>query len=1048
MTKPSKLGVWTGAATLIGTLGLLPSLPATAAEDIEEVVVTGSYIKRDSFDSSSPITIVDQAAIAENATPNLGEVMVNQTFNYGTDFQTNTYAARSQGGNLSVANLRGLGTRATLDLVDGRRSIASNLNNAVPQIAIERIDILKDGASAIYGTDAVAGVVNLITRKNFSGTKFSAFYQEDSEGDMHEQQYEFLAGSDTDDGHFTMALGYKARTTLEQTERPEFLREGFERSGTGNPGQWSVPVRDANGAITGMETLADPGCGAAIDVSPGGTDIGSKFNFLTGDRRDIIEFTLGLPAGVRGGQDCAFHFGETWNYINPQEQFSFWGNYQFQFTENLSNEVELIGARLITDSRGSPQNPGGRTEEFPIVLGDHPGNPFRAYSDLDGDGAIDPGEALYAQDILDVNGNPVPGGDGIPDRSTTVDANGDGVLDVIVSSTPFVPGGASNGIPFNEDVDVVALRIFSKIGLVPGANQPSSLNADGSNTGNWTYDTINYRLVDALTYTVPDSSWEVTGTVVWERIQTILENKNTSQSALEQGLRGTLKATPIDNNYSYWNPFSTQALNCVNRVCTHSGTPDFANTVDVLDAVNIQSHNVTNTSFWSANVLATGDVYELPSGMILGAFGIEYRKNNIDADIDSARNQCDWHEGGCQFDYVADQDVYSGYFELSVPVIENMEAQIAGRYTDYGGAVGDSFDPKVAILWQPMDILSVRASYSTAFIAPNLEQLFEPEDCGLQTFNDDLVQDFSGTFRVACASGNPNLKPEEADVWNIGVSFSILDGDLNFGFDYAEYDFQDRISLTTGNQVVRADFNRFKAAGGDELGPDSDGDGISDDAEAWINGPNSDPGIQRDASGLITRVATSRINAQEMLHRAFDAYARYNLSMDRVGLTGWGDLVFNLNMTQAIEYSYDLGTGDPLDSGDGVGFQNEQLIEVPPLPEFRLTGRVNWFMGNHAAMVRFRWMDEVELEFNSTGLQTLHGLRNPGYTTLDDITYVDINYKYTFPSLLGQRETTVEVGANNVTDEFPRPFFNLGGIETYLHDVRGRMWYLRVNQDL
>ncbi|MEZ5552530.1 MAG: hypothetical protein R3E82_16725 [Pseudomonadales bacterium] len=96
MTKPSKVGVWTGAATLVSSLALLPALPATAAEEIEEVVVTGSYIKRDSFDSSSPITVVDQAAIADNATPNLGEVMVNQTFNYGTDFQTNTYAARAQ----------------------------------------------------------------------------------------------------------------------------------------------------------------------------------------------------------------------------------------------------------------------------------------------------------------------------------------------------------------------------------------------------------------------------------------------------------------------------------------------------------------------------------------------------------------------------------------------------------------------------------------------------------------------------------------------------------------------------------------------------------------------------------------------------------------------------------------------------------------------------------------------------------------------------------------------------------------------------------------
>lgn len=1036
MTKPSKLGVWTGAVTLVGTFGLLPGLPATAAEQIEEVVVTGSYIKRDSFDSSSPITVVDQAAIAENATPNLGEVLVNQTFNYGSDFQTNTYAARPQIGTTTAANLRGLGSRATLDLLDGKRVLSGNLNNSIPQIAIERIDILKDGASAIYGTDAVAGVVNILTRKNFSGTKFSAFYQQDKDDDFHEQQYEFIAGSDTDDGHFTFAIGYKTRGTLEQTERPLYLREGFERSGTGNPGQWSVPVRDATGAITSSQTLRDPGCGAGTAQSPGGTDLGAKGNFLSGDPRDVVEYTLGLPAGIRGGQDCGFHFGETWNFINPNEQLSFWGNYQFQFTDRLSNEVELTASRLTADSRGSPQNPGGRTEEFPIVLGDHPGNPFRAFSDLNANGAVDAGELLFAQDA---------DGDGIPDRGT-VDANGDGVPDVILAADPFDP---VSGIPFNEDVDVVALRIMSKIGLLPGANQPTSLNADGSNTGNASFDAISFRIADTLTYTVPNSSWDVALTGIFERSHVVLENKNTSQSALEQGLRGTLKATPIDAGFSFWNPFATQALNCTNRQCTHTGTPDFANTVDVLDAINIQSHNITDVNFWSANLIATGDLFELPAGMVQSAFGAEYRKVTNEVDVDSARNQCDWHEGGCQFDYQAKQDVYSVYGELAIPVIPNMEAQLAGRFVDYGGAIGDSFDPKVAILWQPLDILSLRGSFSTAFIAPNLEQLFEPEDCGLQTFNDALVQDFSGTFRVACVSGNQNLVPEEADVFNLGVSLSLLNGDLNLGLDYAEYEFEDRISITTGNQVIRADFNDFKAAGGDELGPDLDGNGISDDADAWIAGPNSDPGIQRDASGLITRVATSRINAQTMLHRAVDLYARYNLSFDQVGLDGWGDLVFNLGVTQALEYSFDLGTGDPLDSGDGVGRQNEQISEIPPMPEFRVNGRINWFMGNHAAMVRVRWIDSVQLEFNSTGLQFLHGLRNPNFgPDIEDMTYIDLNYKYTFPNLLGQRETTFEIGANNVTDEFPTPFFNLGGLETFLHDIRGRMWYVRINQDL
>lgn len=135
---------------LATTLTPATNLQAQSDSTIEEIVVTGSLIKRDSFDSASPLTVVDSEAIEANATPNLGELLVAQTFNYGTDFQTNTYAARSQDGATSAANLRGLGVGATLNLIDGKRSNNPFLTNAMPQIAIERIDILKDSASAIY----------------------------------------------------------------------------------------------------------------------------------------------------------------------------------------------------------------------------------------------------------------------------------------------------------------------------------------------------------------------------------------------------------------------------------------------------------------------------------------------------------------------------------------------------------------------------------------------------------------------------------------------------------------------------------------------------------------------------------------------------------------------------------------------------------------------------------------------------------------------------------------------------------------------------------
>ncbi len=984
--------------------------PAIAQEAIEEIVVTGSYLKKDNFDSSSPLTVIDSEAITANATPNLGELMSQQTFNYGSDFQTNTYAARGQGGTTTTANLRGLGARATLNLIDGKRlnfapntGAGSNLNNALPQIAIERIDVLKDGASAIYGTDAVAGVVNIVTKKNFDGLKFSVFHTQDKDNDFDENHLEVLFGTETGSGHFTFAASYRDRGELRQTDRPEFLREGFERSGTGNPGDWLVPNRDATGALTGdAARMADPGCG--VDNGPGGTDVGSRFNWRSGDRN---------PTGT----NCRLHFGEWWNYMNPVKQTAIWSNFSHDFNENLSNDFDIFYTRLDTESRGSAQNPGGRTEEFPIVLGDHPGNPFRAMADSNGDDVLEP---LYAQDV---------NGDGIPDRGTA-DANGDGVPDVLLTATPF---DAGSGIPFNEDVDVVALRIYGKLGT-----RPSALDSDGANTGNATFDEKDLRITDTLTFTVPDSSWEISLSGIYDRVERVFRQKNTSQSALVAGLMGELKASPVDPTTSYWNPFSTVELNCVDRVCANTGTASFENTLDVMNAVDITANDVLESIYQDYTLIAVGDLFEWQAGTVGMAVGAQYRKTRWDVDLNEAYNRCDWHEGGCGFDYRASQSVNSAFFELAIPLMDSdslgyAEVQVAGRYEDYDGGIGGDFNPKFAGLWQPTEWLSIRGSWSSAFIAPSLEDLYEPEDCGLQTASDPLTGDLSQSFRVACVAGNSELEPETADVWNVGFSLQLLEGDLNLGMDYSSFDFQDRIAETTMNQVLSRDFNNFVAAG------NTPGDAA--DIAAWIApGGGSDPAIQRDTTGVLTRVTTSLLNAQEMKHKAFDFYARYNLNTDSIG-----SFFLNLDATLVDEYSYDLGFGIP--PGDGVGKQNESVAEVPPIPEWRITGTVNWSLRNHAAMLRLRWLDEVEIDFNSGALQAAQ-VATRG-SVMKDMLYTDLSYSYTFPSLFGEgRPTTIEAGGRNVFDEYPDPILNLGGIETFLYDIRGRMWYLRVTQEI
>jgi outer membrane receptor protein involved in Fe transport len=370
-----------GKKGLLALTALLLASPFALAEQaIEEVVVTGSLLKRDSFDSASPLKVIDDVELKAEATPALGEVIANQTFNYGSDVFSNNYTARFQEGNSTQANFRGLGSRATLNLIDGKR-VLNNLNNMIPQIAIQRIDILKDGAAALYGSDAVAGVLNVIPKTRFEGIETSVMYQSDYDGDIDESIFNMIFGTPTDNGHFAFAAEYRDRGKLEQTERNNYLKEGFSSSGTGNPGTYLVPTRDPlTGLVDGSEQLRDPGCGVA--ASPGGNGGGGVLprdlrvtDSAIGNKRNNISGSV----ATSGGQPiCQFQFGEFFNFVNPNETFSVWSHFEHNFSDSLSWNTDIIYSRQETEDRGSPNNPGGRIGEVAPITGEHPGNPYTA----------------------------------------------------------------------------------------------------------------------------------------------------------------------------------------------------------------------------------------------------------------------------------------------------------------------------------------------------------------------------------------------------------------------------------------------------------------------------------------------------------------------------------------------------------------------------------------------------------------------------------------------------------------------------------------------
>lgn len=339
----------------------------SSGDTIEEVVVTGSYIRRTSqFDSPSPIDNVDAAQLEAIGATSIANVVQTLTINTGSQNNPDAFTQNSTVGT-SNFNLRGLGVASTLVLLNGKRQVLTGLptndglnfvdtSSLVPMIAIDNVDILKDGAAALYGSDAVAGVVNFRTRNDFEGFEVAADYQTvQDEGDSSEYQLQAIFGASGERSHVMAALSFAERTPLTTTER-RLSRPLDDASTLGNPGSYFFPT----GPLVGLPIIDPTGCAtSAID----GADIGG------------IPLLL-APPGTVPGLDvglCRFDFGDFFSIIPDETRLNGFARGSYALTDS----VELVGefgfARNRAIRGNSPTFPNLR---FPNVPAANPGNPF------------------------------------------------------------------------------------------------------------------------------------------------------------------------------------------------------------------------------------------------------------------------------------------------------------------------------------------------------------------------------------------------------------------------------------------------------------------------------------------------------------------------------------------------------------------------------------------------------------------------------------------------------------------------------------------------
>ncbi len=326
------------------------------ADDVQTVVVTGSRIRRIDAETASPVFTLDNESIAASGVTSLGDLV--QTVPSVAGAATNPQVNNGGGTGASHIELRGLGTARTLVLLNGRRlgGIAQTSGavdiNAIPLNLIERVEVLKEGAGAIYGSDAVGGVVNFITRTDFEGFQMGLDFGRSSEDDGERKAISLSWGTQTDTGNFMLGANYTQQDAISANDR-DFARNAIYFYGSVFEGGSS---RAPNGRISAP---GPGGCSSVIRIegAPGTSP---------GDYRCFV--TTGADADF-------FNFQPLNLVLTPQERGSVFTSANFNLSESVELYADFIHNYTTSGFQIAPLPFDARSDQV-IIPADNVFNPF------------------------------------------------------------------------------------------------------------------------------------------------------------------------------------------------------------------------------------------------------------------------------------------------------------------------------------------------------------------------------------------------------------------------------------------------------------------------------------------------------------------------------------------------------------------------------------------------------------------------------------------------------------------------------------------------
>jgi len=942
----------------------------------EEITVTGSRIRRKDLTSPAPVTVISREQVMESGKVTLGDFLQSLP-EQGNATNTNV----NNGGDGSThISLRSLGDERTLVLVNGRRMVGNAFSseladpspdlNAIPTSAIERVEVLKDGASAIYGSDAIAGVVNIITRKKFEGVEASALAGTSTHGDGTSYDVSITGGTSSDKGSLMFSVGYFTQAAVFANARgwsSDPLLYNFNSSNPVTPygssatpgGRIFLPGNPATGgALSGQNAaynsgVANGGLGGGITPGPNGT---------------YVPFVSGLPP-----KGDSFNF-EPYNYLTtPSQRISLFSTGDY----NLNSNVRLYYEAMLVDRRST--------------LYQAP-------------------EPLFA----------------LANSGLTISAQN--------AYNPF-------GVTFSPS-DPTGPDVYRRMVEVGPRIDTISLDT--------------YRLVLGMDGTLPEAAgplkdwfWDVA--VVYGR------------SDLSEILTGNMNVPHLQNGLGPTFVDSSGVLRCDSGKRDANGNPIAIPGCVPLnifggpgtftkDMVNYVGTTLANNSFSEQMQLlvnTSGELFTIPTAdrPVGLALGYELRRNRagftpdqLIASGESTTNP----EQGTGGAFTANE----GYGELQIPIVshvpfaENLEASAAARIFNYSN-FGTDWTYKLGARWSMVPDITLRGTYSTAYRAPSVLDLFEGQSASYVYINDPCAATANPTGAVlarcqaegstvannkqdpntqirSTLGGNPKLQPETAKIYTAGLVFEPRwVRNFTLTLDYYYIDVENEISQL-GDQIILDGCYR-------------------------TGNPAYCSLIVRGANGQISNLYNLNYNVGFTKTDGVDIAARY------VVPSPYGRFSFIFDGTWLHKYDFSLPDGTVIHARGN--YDNASQGQGGVLPDFKFNAGASYGLQNFVGGVNMKYIGTIKECADSSGVLEGAGSNcylNTGFVRdVGSYLQFDLFANYAVKSSLGK--TTLGAGVNNVFNVSPPNIF--GGFTaatdpTGGYDFLGRYFWVRLTQDI